>query len=288
MTPSPNQWTIEVNEQNFQQTVVERSKTVPIVIDFWAPWCGPCRVIGPVLERLADELAGKFVLAKVNVDENPQLAASFGAQSIPLVVAVRDGKIIGDFVGAIPEAAIREHLAHWLPSPADELTARADSAMQAGDTAQADTLLRQALELDPRAERALFLHAQRLADQNRDDEATAVLERIPPGSAVAQEVDRLAAALRIRGAGGGDTTALRARVEQNADDLDARFDLAQLEAASGNYQAALDQYLEIIKRDRAYRDDGARKAMLDVFDLLGSGNELTDRYRSELAKVLFR
>jgi putative thioredoxin len=282
------QWTVDVNEQNFQREVVERSNTVPIVIDFWAPWCGPCRVLGPVLERLAGELAGKFVLAKVNVDENPQLAASFGAQSIPLVVAVRDGKIIGDFVGALPEPAIREHLAAWLPSQAEDFTTRAESAMQLGNGAEADALLQQALDLDPRAERALFLQAQRLADQNRDDEAVALLERIGPGSPVEQEVDRLAAALRIRRAGGGDTSALRARVENNSDDLDARFELAQLEAASGKYEAALEQYLEIIKRDRTYRDDGARKAMLDVFDLLGGGNELTDRYRSELAKVLFR
>lgn len=283
-----NAWTVDVDEQNFQQEVVERSKAVPIVIDFWAPWCGPCRVLGPVLERLADELAGKFVLAKVNVDENPQLATSFGAQSIPLVVAVRDGAIIGDFVGALPEAAIREHLARWLPSPAEELAARAESALRAGNAAEADTLLQEALAIDPRADRALYLQAQRLADQNKDDEALAVLERIAAGSAVAQEVDRLSAALRIRRAGGGDATALRTRVEQNPEDLDARFDLAQLEAASGNYQAALEQYLEIIKRDRTYRDDGARKAMLDVFGLLGPGNELTDRYRSELARILFR
>ena len=283
-----NQWTVEVDEQNFQQTVVDRSQTVPIVIDFWAPWCGPCRVLGPVLERLAEELAGKFVLAKVNVDENPQLAASFGAQSIPLVVAVREGKIIGEFVGALPEPAIREHLARWLPSPAEDLAERAEAALRAGKGAEADTLLQQALEIDPRADRALYLQAQRLADQQKDDEALAVLERIAPGSSVEKEVDRLSAALRIRRAGGGDTAALRGRVDQNPDDLDARFDLAQLEAASGNYQAALDQYLEIIKRDRAYRDDGARKAMLDVFDLLGSENELTDRYRSELARVLFR
>jgi putative thioredoxin len=279
---------VDVDEQNFQQEVVERSKTVPIVIDFWAPWCGPCRVLGPILERLADELAGKFVLAKVNVDENPQLAASFGAQSIPLVVAVRDGAIIGDFVGALPEPAIREHLTRWLPSPAEELITRAEASLRAGNSSEADALLQQALEINPRADRALYLQAQRLADQNRDDEAQAVLERIAPGSPVAQDVDRLAAALRIRRAGGGDTTALRARVEANPDDLDARFELAQMETASGNYQAGLDQYLEIIKRDRAYRDDGARKAMLDVFDLLGPGNELTDRYRSELARVLFR
>jgi putative thioredoxin len=160
--------------------------------------------------------------------------------------------------------------------------------MHAGKGAEADALLRQALELDPRADRVLYLQAERLADEQQDDEALALLERVAPGSSVAKEVDRLSAALRIRQTGGGDAAALRGRVEQNPDDLDARFDLAQLEAASGKYQAALDQYLEVIRRDRAYRDDGARKAMLDVFDLLGSDNELTDRYRSELARVLFR
>jgi putative thioredoxin len=133
----------------------------------------------------------------------------------------------------------------------------------------------------------LFLQAQLLADRHQDDEAEAVLERIGPGSAVAAEVDRLAAALRIRRSVGGDSNALRTRVAQNPLDLDARFELAQLEAATGDYRSALDQYLEIMKRDRTYGDDAARKAMLDIFDLLGSDNELTDRYRSELAKVLF-
>jgi putative thioredoxin len=281
------EWTADITEQTFQRDIVDRSRSVPVVIDFWAPWCGPCRVLGPILERLADEVGGRFFLAKVNVDENPQLAASFGAQSIPLVVAVRDGKIIGEFVGALPEDAVREHLTRWLPSPADELVQQAEQVKREGKTAEAEALLRRALELDPRSDRALLLQAQLLADRRQDDEAQAVLERIAPGSAVAAEVDRLAAALRIRRGAGGDSNALRARVAQNPLDLDARFELAQLEAASGNYQSALDQYLEIMKRDRTYGDDAARKAMLDIFDLLGSDNELTDRYRSELAKVLF-
>jgi putative thioredoxin len=280
-------WVIDTTDADFERAVIERSKQVPVVVDFWAPWCGPCRTLGPLLERLADEHAGKFVLAKVNIDENPGLAAAFRIQSIPMVIGLRDGAVIDQFVGALPESGVRDFLERLLPSPGEELAQRGVELLAAGQTAEAEVLLRRALELDPRAEAAMVGLARLLAERGDDAEALALLDRVGPGPR-RQEADRLAAALRIRQSGAGDEAGLRARVDANPDDLEARFTLAQSLAAVGKHGDALEQYLGVVQRDRTFRDDGARKAMLDIFDLLGSGNELADRYRSELAKVLFR
>jgi putative thioredoxin len=279
-------WVIDVTDADFEAQVIERSKQVPVVVDLWAPWCGPCRVLGPLLERLADESAGAFVLARVNIDENPGLAGAFRVQSIPMVIGVRNGALAGHLVGAQPENVLREFLAQLMPSEAERLAEEGAALLAAGKAAEAEALLRRALESDPRSDHALLGLGKILSMRGADDEALALLERVAPGPA-RQEADRLAAALRIRKSGAADTAELRARVQANPADLEARFALAQALAAEGRHEEALEHYLAIVKQDRGFRDDGARKAMLDIFDLLGPGNELADRYRSELAKVLF-
>jgi putative thioredoxin len=285
-TPATSPWVIDATESDFETQVIERSKQVPVVVDFWAPWCGPCRTLGPLLERLAQEYAGTFVLARVNTDENQGLASAFRVQSIPMVIGIRDGALAGHFVGAVPEAGVREFLAQLLPSEADRVAEEGGTHLAAGKIAEAEAAFTRVLELDPRNERAIVGQANVLAQRQADDEALALLEGVGPGPH-RSEADRLAAALRIRKSGAGDEAALRARVEANPKDLEARFLLAQALAAAGRYDEALEHYLVIVQRERNFRDESARKAMLDIFDLLGPGNEIAERYRSELAKVLF-
>ena len=279
-------WVIEAGDQDFETAVIERSAHAPVVVDFWAPWCAPCRTLGPVLERLAEEHGGAFVLAKVNVDDNPGLAQALSVQSIPMVLGFRDGQVVAEFVGALPEAAVREFLTKVLPNEADRLASTGQDLLAEGQAGPAEVAFRKALETDARCHRAMLGLAGILADRREYVEAVQLLERIGPGPLRA-DADRLTAEIRIRQAGGGDEQALRAKLAAAPADLETRFLLGQVLAAAGKHREALEQYLEVVRRDRTFRDGAARKAMLDIFDLLGAGNDIVDHYRSELAKVLF-
>lgn len=280
-------WVKDVTDRDFQREVIEKSRTVPVVVDLWAPWCGPCKQLGPLLERLAAEGGGKWILAKVNVDESPQIARALGVQSIPLVLAFKDADIVSEFVGAQPENVVRQFVERLVPDEARRLIDEALQLAQRGDAAGAETKLREVTTVFPDNAPGAVTLAKLLASTGRDDDAMKVLDDCTATGPAAAEIEQTRAALRLRGGVDGDEGALRTRIEADAKDLQARVDLGRLLTASGRFEEALALLLETVRLDRNFNDAAARKAMLDVFALLGRENELVDKYQRELSRLLF-
>jgi putative thioredoxin len=252
---------IAVDEGEFDERVVEASRRAPVVVDFWAGWCQPCLILGPVLERLAGEYAGRFTLAKVDVDANPQLAARFGIRGIPAVKAFRDGDVAAEFVGAQPEDAIRRFLDALVPSPAAE---RVAAAREAPTSEEAEARFREALAIDPSNIEAVAGLARLLLDRGAVEESRAVLGSVPADDGVRP----LLAELDLRGASAepGEVAA------------------AARAALSGDHRQALEGLLALVREGDG---DEARRLMLGVFDLLGDDDPLTSEYRGRLASALF-
>jgi putative thioredoxin len=285
---SAEPWTIDVGDADFEAEVITRSADTPVVVDFWAPWCAPCRALGPLLEQLTAEHAGAFVLARVNVDTAPEVASALSIRSIPAVLGFRDGALVAEFVGALGEVAVRDFLTRVLPTEADRLVADARGLLDAGDDQAAERLFRDALALDGRHARALVGLARMLGERGELAEARGLIDRVLPSAPVAPEAERLAARLRTKADGGGDEGTLRERLATDPTDLSARVHLGHVLAAAERYDEALTELLTAVRQDAHFDDDAARKAMIDIFSVLGSGHSLTERYRAELAKVLYR
>ncbi len=282
--------TIDINEGNFMQEVVEASRRVPVLVDFWAPWCGPCRSLGPILEKLAGEYQGRFRLAKINSDENQALAAQFGVRGIPSVKAVVDGKIVNEFTGALPESAVREFIDTLLPSPAEPLRQEAQAARARGEADATRKLLLQAIRLDPKHEQARLDLVDVLLDAGEHAEAQRLLDEIVDAGKDRARIDSLSARLALaQGAGAGaDEGTLRTRIAADAGDLTARLGLANRLALKQDHRGALEELLEVVRRDRAFQDDAGRKTMLQIFNLLGSDSDLVREFRGKLASLLNR
>lgn len=270
---------IDVTESDFATSVLDESRRRPVVVDFWAAWCGPCKVLGPTLERLATEADGSWLLAKVDVDQNQALAQQFGVQGIPTVVAFKDGAAVNRFTGALPEVQVRSFIDSLVPSELDLRAAAAEAAFDRGDSDTAETLFRDVLAADGGHESAGIGLATILLDRNESAAALDVLARLPR----TEEVRRLEAAARLW-SGGGDLSALAAAAENGSDG--DRLAYAKALSVHGDATDAMQILVELVGEKGDAAED-ARASLVDLFDVLGADNALVGEYRRKLASALF-
>lgn len=278
----------EVTQERFEQDVVEASRKVPVIVDFWATWCAPCRALTPILERLAEEYKGEFLLAKLDTDKNPEIAARFGIRSIPNVKAFVNGMVAGEFLGAIPEPAVRAFLSKVIPSPAEKLRSSAGDAVREGDFEVAEARLREALKLEPENPAVRLDLVELLLARQAFSEADLEMQKVPDRSRD-ERAEQLASQIAFwkKGQSLPPVAELEAALEKAPDDLDLRLHLAERCIADGSYEPALEQLLEVVRRDRGTFRDRARKTMVEVFSLAGDQAELVTRYRRLLSNTLY-
>ena len=283
-------FSFDAGVSDFQEKVLDASLRAPVLVDFWAEWCAPCKALKPVLEKLAGEYGGRFLLAKIDSDQNQELAAHHGVRGIPNVKAFVNGEMVNEFTGAMPEAQIRAFIDSLMPSPAEPLRIAAREARAKGEPEVACSLLIDAAELDPANEAVQLDLAEINIDMQNTDAARTILDAQEHKASNLARLQALQARLKLMAAGAGaDSVALMARVAANPDDLDARLQLAHTLALANDYRAALEHLLDSVRRDRKWQDEAARKAMLDLFVLLGADHahdDLVRAFRIALARTL--
>lgn len=289
MASSTSKFVFDLTQDRFESEVVEKSHAIPVVVDFWAPWCGPCRSLSPVLEKLAEEYAGAFLLAKINTDENQDLALAFQIRSIPQVVLFQEGKAVDQFAGAIPEAEIRRFLKPYCPTEVDKLFSQARAKLEAGRNEESKGLLEQVIDREPQHSPARLALAKLLIEKHLPEQARSHLQAIPFLADEREAADRLEQVIGFQAdcAEAGGEASLRKILESTPQDLAARLALASCLVAAGQYREALEEFLAVVARDKHYREDSARKGMLAVFSLVGERSELAEEFRGRLARTLY-
>ena len=282
--------------ETFAADVLDASMQVPVIVDFWAPWCGPCKQLGPLLEKLVTEANGAVRLVKVNIDENPEIAQQLRIQSIPTVYAFRQGQPVDGFMGSIPESQLRqfiEGLAGPLPAagaePEEDLLSLGQEALARHDLSRAAQLFGQVLQEDSGNPKAVAGLARCYLESGDLERAKKTLKLVRPDGASDDSYRAVEAevSLKERAAAAGNPEQLRARVAANPADLEARYDLALVLDGKGSREEAIDELLEIIRRDRKWKDDTARKHLLTLFEAMGPADPRTLSGRRRLSSILF-
>lgn len=271
---------IEVSDATFEFDVIQQSHERPVVVDFWAPWCGPCRMLGPILERLANDPTLDFVLAKINVDENPNIAMTYRVQSIPAVKAFIDGQIADEFVGVLPESKVQEFIQELIPNEADLALRAANSFLATRHWSEAEEAYRDLLLNYPNYPDANLNLAKALLAQALGCEAQELLKECLKSPQILRAELLLPLALYLCR---NETTGEEFDIEP----IEAQYRRAAHLLQQGNLEAALDGLLDVLRQDKNYRKGEPKNVMLALFELLGEGDPLTQNYRSELASVLF-
>ena len=281
-------YSIDVTAANFNQVVIEGSRAVPVLVDFWATWCAPCKTLKPILEKLAEEYQGQFILAKLETESNQEFASQFGIRSVPNVKAFVNGEVVDEFSGALPEGTVREFIDKLIPSQGQEMQELAIQVYAQGDIAGALQLLLKAAQADPANESIRIDMATILVDASEIDKAKRLIESLSQSTRSGQKVTELLARIEFaeKSKALPDQNTLEIRIQTNGNDLDARLQLANVLIAKQEYALGMDHLLEIIRLDRHYQDDIARKTMLSVFNLLGGQGDLVSAYRRLLASAL--
>jgi putative thioredoxin len=279
-----------VTLENFQTDVIESSFKQPVLVDFWAPWCNPCQTLIPILTQLAEEYNGAFMLAKVNTDEQGELAAQAGVRSLPTVKLFVDGKSVNEFMGALPESEVRKFLSPYIRTESDQVLELAIDAFNEGRQQDALDMLNSALAKDPANARLKINIAKLLTNQNDLESASALVDSLSDEqkSEVEAEVKEIQAHIKLANKlkAMGDPNELRQRLKSNPDDLDAMLKMSDVLSAGGKYEDAIGLLLKIMQKDRNFNDDAGRKGLLEIFELLGSDNPLTRTYRRRMFTLL--
>lgn len=286
MTDSP--YVFEVNQQNFTSVVVENSQQVPVLVDFWADWCQPCKTLTPLLTKLVQEYRGGAILAKINADAEQALAGHFRVRSLPTVMVVWQGQIVEQLVGAQPESAYRAVIDQLRAKPGDLIREQVEALWQQGRQKQAVELLGEALKQEPDSVELKIALAEKLLQLDRGEKARVLLQSLPAEDQVRQPASGLLARLQFAdlAQGAPDLDQLEAQLRAKPEDDTARRQLAARYVLAGNYEAALEQFMDILRRNPQFEEGAGRKGLIAIFEMLGNEDPLVITYRRRMFSLL--